>query len=200
MVENTGVTWNANKPLVAKIDFANIEEGSGIRPKRLKPGEYAATIKDVQGGLSKKSKTPQWVFLISPDSHPGAVYPYYCQLTADAAWKIRLLLLALGATVPKSVKAVDASKLKGKKLGIILEDDEYEGKLKSVIDTLIPVSEITDEPAGDVEDDDEDDEVEEEEAPPARKRTARKKKAEPEPVEDDDEDEDDGDDLDLDDL
>ncbi|QFP95795.1 hypothetical protein SEA_CHERRYONLIM_42 [Gordonia phage CherryonLim] len=195
MVENTGVTWNANKPLVAKIDFANIEEGSGIRPKRLKPGEYAATIKDVQGGLSKKSKTPQWVFLISPDSHPGAVYPYYCQLTADAAWKIRLLLLALGATVPKSVKAVDASKLKGKKLGIILEDDEYEGKLKSVIDTLIPVSEITDEPAGDVEDD-EDDDVEEEEAPPARKRTA-KKKVEPEPVEDED---DDSDDLDLDDL
>ncbi|QGJ92146.1 hypothetical protein PBI_LAUER_37 [Gordonia phage Lauer] len=193
MVENTGVTWNANKPLVAKIDFANIEESSGIRPKRLKPGEYAATIKDVQGGLSKKSKTPQWVFLISPDSHPGAVYPYYCQLTADAAWKIRLLLLALGATVPKSVKAVDASKLKGKKLGIILEDDEYEGKLKSVIDTLIPVSEITDEPAGDVEDDEDD---EEEEAPPARKRTTKKKV---EPVEDD-EDEDDSDDLDLDDL
>ncbi|AZS11792.1 hypothetical protein PBI_NINA_38 [Gordonia phage Nina] len=158
MAEKTqGVTVSKAKPLVAKIDFTNVTEGSGIRPKQLPPGEYAASIKDVKAGNSKKTGTPQWCFLIVPDKHPGATYPYYCQLTADQAWKIRQVLVAIGVSVPKSVKTIDASKLIGKKLGIILEDDEYEGKLKSVIDSLIPLSEVDegDTPAADDEDDDE---------------------------------------------
>ena len=158
MAEKTqGVTVSKAKPLVAKIDFSNVSEGSGIRPKQLPAGEYAATIKDVKAGNSKKTGTPQWCFLIVPDKHPGATYPYYCQLTADQAWKIRQVLVAIGVNVPKSVKTIDASKLIGKKLGIILEDDEYEGKLKSVIDSLIPLSEVDegDTPAADDEDDDE---------------------------------------------
>ncbi|QGH75905.1 hypothetical protein SEA_AXYM_38 [Gordonia phage Axym] len=158
MAEKTqGVTVSKAKPLVAKIDFTNVTEGSGIRPKQLPPGEYAASIKDVKAGNSKKTGTPQWCFLIVPDKHPGATYPYYCQLTADQAWKIRQVLVAIGVSVPKSVKTIDASKLIGKKLGIILEDDEYEGKLKSVIDSLIPLSEVDegDTPAAEDEDDDE---------------------------------------------
>ena len=159
MVEKTqGVTVSKAKPLVAKIDFTNVTEGSGIRPKQLPPGEYAASIKDVKAGNSKKTGTPQWCFLIVPDKHPGATYPYYCQLTADQAWKIRQVLVAIGVSVPKSVKTIDASKLIGKKLGIILEDDEYEDKLKSVIDSLIPLSEVAENDAPDA--DDEDDEPE----------------------------------------
>lgn len=156
MVEkNTGVTVSKNKPLVAKFDFTNVEEGSGIRPKHLPAGEYVGTVKAVKAGVSKKTGTPQWVFLISPKQHPGATYPYYCQLTAEQAWKIRQVLVAVGVSVPKSVKTIDASKLIGKDLGIILEDDEYEGKLKSVIDSLIPLAEVDE---GDIEpaDDDED--------------------------------------------
>jgi len=179
MAEKTqGVTVSKAKPLVAKIDFSSVTEGSGIRPKQLPAGEYAATIKDVKAGNSKKTGTPQWCFLISPKSHPGAIYPYYCQLTAEQAWKIRQVLVAVGVSAPKSVKTIDASKLIGKDLGIILEDDEYEGKLKSVIDSLIPLAEVDegDAPAADDEDD--------------------------EPAEDDADDsaDDEDDDLDLDDL
>ncbi|AUV60747.1 hypothetical protein SEA_TROJE_41 [Gordonia phage Troje] len=155
MAEKTqGVTVSKAKPLVAKIDFSNVSEASGIRPKQLPAGEYAAVIKDVKAENSKKTGTPQWKFLISPKAHPGAVYPYYCQLTAEMAWKIRQVLVAVGVTAPKSVKTIDASKLVGKSLGIILEDDEYEGKLKSVIDSLIPLSEVDegDTPAADDED------------------------------------------------
>ncbi|QDM56316.1 hypothetical protein SEA_SWEATNTEARS_40 [Gordonia phage SweatNTears] len=158
MAEKTqGVTVSKAKPLVAKIDFTNVTEGSGIRPKQLPPGEYAAVIKDVKAENSKKTGTPQWKFLISPKAHPGAVYPYYCQLTAEMAWKIRQVLVAVGVTAPKSVKTIDASKLVGKSLGIILEDDDYKDKLKSVIDSLIPLSEVDegDTPAADDEDDDE---------------------------------------------
>ena len=178
--KSQGVTVSKAKPLVAKIDFSNVSEGSGIRPKQLPAGEYAATIKDVKAGNSKKTGTPQWCFIIVPKSHPGASYPYYCQLTAEQAWKIRQVLVAVGVSAPKSVKTIDASKLIGKDLGIILEDDEYEGKLKSVIDSLIPLAEVDegDAPAADDEDDSDDED-------------------EPAPTDDD---EDGDDELDLDDL
>lgn len=195
MVDNNGVTVSKAKPLVAKIDFSNVSEGSGIRPKHVPAGEYAAHIKDIQAGNSKKTGTPQWVFLIVPEAHPGATYPYYCQLTAEQAWKIRQVLVAIGVSVPKSVKTIDASKLKGKKLGIILEDEEYDGKLKSVIDALIPLAEVSEADVPDADDEEDDEEPEEKPAP--RKRRA-KKQPEPEP-EDEDEDDDD-DELDLDDL
>lgn len=156
--KSQGVTVSKAKPLVAKIDFSNVTEGSSIRPKQLPAGEYAATIKDVKASNSKKTGTPQWCFIIVPKSHPGASYPYYCQLTAEQAWKIRQVLVAVGVSAPKSVKTIDASKLIGKDLGIILEDDEYEGKLKSVIDSLIPLAEVDegDAPAADEDDDSED--------------------------------------------
>ncbi|QOP64413.1 hypothetical protein SEA_ORLA_46 [Gordonia phage Orla] len=184
-VTNNGVTIGADK-LKAKVDFTNVSEGSGLRTKRLPAGEYLAVIKDVEYGESKKSQQPQWVFKISPVSHPGSVYPYYVGLTAEQAWKLRAVLTAIGVNVPKKAISVDAKKLIGKKLGIILEDDEYDGKEKSVIDAVIPVNEVDEEPVAKTKADDgnDDDEATEEDAAPAAA----------------DEPEDEDDDLDLDDI
>ncbi|QFG05111.1 hypothetical protein PBI_CLEO_35 [Gordonia phage Cleo] len=148
MVEKaTGVTVSASNPLTAKIDFSQVKEQSPIRPKQLPEGEYVAVIKDVEANKSKAGN-PQWVFLIQPESHPSAVYPYYCQLSVEHAWKIRNILTGIGVDAPKTAKSINAAKLVGKRLGIVLEDDEYEGKMKSVIAQIIPVSEVTE---GDVE-------------------------------------------------
>lgn len=195
MVEKaTGVSISAANPLTAKIDFSKVEDGggSGIRPKHLPEGEYVAIIKNVIANKSKAGN-PQWVFTISPEEHPGATYPYYCTLSAEQAWKIKLILSGVGVSVPKSVKQINASKLIGKKLGIILEDDEYNGKMKSIIDTIIPVADVVSPDMPEADDDEEDDDDDMEEQAPAPK-TRRKK---PEPAADDD---DDDDDLDLDDL
>lgn len=156
MVEKaTGVTVSANNPLTAKIDFSQVKEQSPIRPKQLPEGEYVAVIKDVQANNSKAGN-PQWVFLIQPESHPSAVYPYYCQLSVEHAWKIRNILAGIGVDAPKTAKSINAAKLVGKKLGILLEDDEYEGKMKSVIASIIPVSEVS-EPDADIAPEPEDD-------------------------------------------
>lgn len=182
-VTNNGVTIGADK-LKAKVDFTNVTEGSGLRTRRLPAGEYLAVIKDVEYGESKKSQQPQWVFKISPVNHPGAIYPYYVGLTAEQAWKLRAVLTAIGVNVPKKAISVDAKKLIGKKLGVILEDDEYEGKEKSVIDAVIPVTEVDEQPVKKQADDDDEDDVAESEPEAAADEPA------------DDED----DDLDLDDI
>ncbi|UJQ86209.1 hypothetical protein GIKK_44 [Gordonia phage GiKK] len=178
-VNNNGVTRGAD-PLKVKVDFTNVSEGSGLRTKRLPAGEYLAVIKDIEASESK-AKNPQWVFKISPVSHPGCVYPYYVGLTAEQAWKLRAVLVACGATVPKKAITVDAKKLIGKKLGIILEDDEYDNKEKSVIDAVIPANEVDEDATAAAPDDEPAEDPEEEAAAPA-------------------EDPEDDDDLDLDDL
>lgn len=164
------------------VDFTNVKEMT-FAPKHKPAGEYRAKITKVEDHV--KDSDTQWLFTIVPVSDQRAIYPYYCQLTEKAAWKIRKLCVAAGMAVPKKRVMVDPNKLVGKEIGISLDDDEYEGKLKSVIVDTFPAEDLTD------------DEPEQEEAPARKpaKKTASKK-----PVQEDvdeDVDEDDLDELDL---
>jgi hypothetical protein len=110
-------------------------------------------------------------------------------LAENQLWKVRNLLTASGINVPKKRLKLDPEKLVGKLIAVTMEDDEYEGKLKSVIAAVFPPAEMN-AGAEDVDEDEEDeeDEDEEEEPEPAPVKKARKKT--PPPVEDEDEDED----------
>lgn len=199
------------KAAAAVIDFTNVKEGSGFNKKRLPAGDYLAKITRVEDSPSKKDNEPQWLFTITPEDHKSVAYPYYCKLVENQLWKLRNLIQACGIAVPRKKIKLDPERLVGKLIGITLEDDEYDGKLQSVIAAIFEPSEVveSDTPAEDEDDDDvdeapapkkkaaakpepEDDEDDDEDDEPA---PAPKKKAKPAPVEDDDLDE-----LDLDDL
>lgn len=196
------------------LDFSNVKESSGINPKHLESGEYAAKIVSVDE-MEAKDGTPMWLFIISPDEHRNATYPYYCKLQENQLWKVRNLFISAGLgklVAGKSKVKINPEKVVGKAVGILLEEDEYEGKMKSVIEAVMPVSDLEDggvdeDPDIDVDEDDEeveeapvakkrkpapvveddeDDEEEEEEAPAPK----RKRKAKAAPVVEDDEDED----------
>lgn len=171
--------------LKVSVDFTGVKEASGINPKRMAAGDYAATISKVTREQSKKSGNDQLVFLFTLKDHRTAIYPYYVGLDASTLWKLRNILLAVGAKAPKGKANIDVERLVGRDVGITLEDDEYEGKDKSVIDAVFSVKELDDEsaPMADEPDDDEEDEK------PAKKSQA----AEPE----DDNEEDELDELDL---
>lgn len=177
------VTVSKKSELVAKIDFSDVKDPSPYSPKPVEPGEYLAHVSNVTSQRSKSDDTLMWVFALKLDSVPGAVYPFYCKLTPNQLWKLHQLGIACGLDMPKSVKTVQAEKFVGKALGVIVEEDEYNGKPKGVVSKCIPVSEVGDEPVsrpttkGAVEEDLEEDT--------------------PTPAEDDDDDEDD---IDLDEL
>ena len=150
------------------LDFTNVKDASGINPKRMPAGDYKAVIINVEETM--KEDIPMWNFYIQLDDNRSAVYPYYCKLQENQLWKVRNLLIAAGKSVPKKRVSVDPSKLLKSVIGVTLADDEYEGKLKSVIDAVFPANELAeattpagveDEPdeleASDVPDDDEDD-------------------------------------------
>jgi len=153
------------------IDFTNVKEGGAFNTKRQPEGDYRAKVTSVTDAPAKDGVN-QWLFTIQAGT---GTYPYYCKHQENQYWKIRNLLVAAGMNVPKKKVKVDPNKLVGKTIAVTLEDDEYEGKMKSVVSATFPASELEE---GDAPDETEDDIDDEEEAP--------KKKAAP--VEDDEED------------
>lgn len=185
-----------------RADFSEAAEKGDFSPRHVKEGEYLAKITAAEVSESKAGNKQIIFTFVSPQIR-GATYPYYVPLDGKGAWKLRALLEAVGmSTGGKKAVNFDTDRLIGKECGIELLDDEYEGRMKSKIQTTFSKSEIVDEDAsdGDVADEDDDYDEEPEEKQPTRKRTPAKKTAaarrKPAPVEEDDED----DDLDLDEL
>lgn len=190
------------------LDMTNVKERGPWNPTRMESGDYVAKVVAVYETTTKANNEQMWVFAFQPQDFRSAVYPYYCVLNTDNYWKIRTVCMAAGMAVPKKRVALDPNKLVGKTIGITLIDDEYDGKVKSIVDGVMSADGLVGPSKQDIEEEDiEDDELEEEEeeAPAPKRRTAAKKapakkapvKRKPAPVEEDDEDEDlDEDDLD----
>ena len=169
------------------LDFSNVKESSGINPKHMEEGEYLAKVIEVRDDDAKDGEA-MWNFLFQLEDHKTATYPYYVKLVENQLWKLRNLFIAAGVDIPKKAVKIDPNKVVGKTVCVVLEDDEYEGKLKSVIAALMPKEEFEGyegdtAPADDDEDDDEDEE------PAPKKRGRPKKVVEPEEDDEDDEEE-----------
>lgn len=175
--------------LVISVDFSDVKESSGINPKQQDEGDYLARIIKVEMKKTKEKNEPMALILFQDANMRSAVYPYYCTFTDNMLWKIRNAFIAAGVPVPKSKGKIDLGKLINKEVGITLEDDEYDGKMKSVISAVFHKDELepTEAEDDDFEDDEEEDEDEVEEAPAPK----AKKKAAPAPVEEEDEEEED---------
>lgn len=170
------------------LDFSNVKESSGINPKHLEEGEYLAKVTEVRDDAAKDGEA-MWNFLIQPEDHKTATYPYYVKLVENQLWKLRNLFVAAGVDIPKKAVKIDPNRVVGKTICIVLEDDEYDGKVKSVISALMPKEEFEGYEGDTSPADDEDDDEEDEPAPVKRGRGRPRKVVEPEPEEDDEDDE-----------
>jgi len=129
-------------PATAQIlDFTNVKDRGQYNPKHKPAGDYKARVVKVEQTDSQAGNA-MWVFAIQLEDDASAVYPHRCVLNENNIWKVRNLLVAAGMTVPKKRVKVDPSKVVGKTIGITLEDDEYEGKLKSVVQATFPASDL----------------------------------------------------------
>jgi hypothetical protein len=126
------------------VDFSGVQDRGAFSPKRVPAGDYAAKITKVEDGESKKDQSFQYIFTIKLSKFSQNSYPYYCKLQENQLWKLRNLAVAAGLNVPKKRMKFDPNKVVGKEVGVTMEDDEYEGKLKSVVAAVFPVSELAD--------------------------------------------------------
>ena len=133
------------------LDFSGVEDRAGnFRPRRKPEGDYYAHVVEVKDHTSKEGNEG-WVFTIKVDGDARSSYPYYVNFDKEQLWKARGLAVACGVKVPSGKVKMDPNKLTGKALGIALEDDEYEGRVKSTIAAIFPLEELSDarnEPGG----------------------------------------------------
>lgn len=138
---------------VKVVDFTNVKDGGGFNPVQQTPGDYKAKITKVADHKSHAGNEG-WVFsIVTPGGNGRATYPYYCTIDEKSLWKVRNLFIAAGMAVPKKRVKVDPNKLVGKVIGISLDDDEYEGKMKSQIVATFPADELDGDSPDDAGDD-----------------------------------------------
>ncbi|WKV22146.1 DNA polymerase [Mycobacteroides phage 8UZL] len=167
------------------IDFSNVKERGNYQPKHVAAGDYRGKITKVVDDPAKDG-TKMWTFTIESPEIPRATYPYYCKLAENQFFKLKSLFEAAGTSVGKRKVKVDPNRLIGKEIGFALEDDEYEGRMKSVIVEVFPASEVGDAPEDDEEEDedlepDADDEEEEEAEEEPEEDAEEEEEEEPEP-------------------
>jgi len=169
----------AKKASVQVADFSKVKDRGSFNPHQVEAGDYLAKVTKVEDAKSKNDDGFQYLFTIKLSKYSQYSYPYYCKLTENQLWKLRNLLVAGGLNVPKSRTKVDPNRVVGKTIGVTMEDDEYEGKMKSVIAAVFPAAELAGEagPAQDEPDEDDDDETEDEEPEekPKKKKDKGKK-------------------------
>ena len=176
------------------VDFSNVKDRGDFNTARVEAGDYLAKVVKVEDTESKGDSSFMYVFTIKLSKYSQYGYPYYCKLTENQLWKLRNLLVAGGLNVPKARLKVDPNKVIGKTIGVTMEDDEYEGREKSVIAAVFPAAELAaeagpsqDEPEeDDDEDEDEVDETEEVKTPAKKKKKKKKKSADVEELDLDD--------------
>ena len=149
-----------------RIDFSGVDKEirSGSRAAHVPEGDYLAKPVNAELRKSEKSgsKYLSWRFqIVEPKKFKGKTLYDRTSLKPDALWNLRnLIFSAVGKNIAGRVVNLDPESIYGKVLCITVEDDEYEGKLRSQIVDYQPKKAYG---AKDEEDDDDEDEEEEEE-------------------------------------
>lgn len=135
------------------IDFSDVKTPSFVTLHQ-EPGVYNAEIIGVEMVKTKSDNTDMLVFAVK--AGPGR-YPYYCKIVPNQLWKLRELIEAAGTKVPSKVVQIDPDKYVGKKINVELEDDTYNGKLRSRVARVAQFTEVEHKEKEEVQQDVEDD-------------------------------------------
>jgi len=208
----------AKKTNKLRVNFGGVDKEirkHSQKASRVPEGDYL--VKILEGTPKESEKTGNrfinWrVQIVKPSKFKGKVVYGMTSLKKEALWNLRNLVhAATGKNIAGKTVDLDLDGLRNKIVGAAIEDDEYEGKVRSRVNTWFPKDEFEepeddeededdedeeedeeDEDDDEEEDEDEEDEEEEEEKPKKKGKKKAKKKAD-----DDDDDEDDLEEVDV---
>lgn len=195
-----------------KVDFSGVSDGGG--GFRIPAGDYVVKVKKVEQKIGESSGKPylNWELEVisgGDKSAKGKVLYHTTSLQPQALFNLRNVLVALGIDIPKKSLEIGLDKLKGKIMGVTVEDDEYRGedgrkqKKSSIVETFAVKQgkggkyekmAIPDEEEFDDEDEDEDDDDSEDDDDDEEEDEDEDSDEDDEDDEDSDDDEDDEDD------
>jgi hypothetical protein len=172
-----------------RIDFGGVPKEKRARFRRIKEGTYKAKVVSHKKKWKDddKSNPPYyaWTLQITEGKYKGTPFIENTSLKKDALFNLRNLIFACTdgkKNVAGKTVNFNPKNLYGKVIGIVVEDEEYDNKMRSKVVDMLPLSEVEEdeegeEEAGDEADEDDDEDTDDDED---------------DEDEDEDEDEDDG--------
>jgi len=150
-------------PSVLTVDFSNVgDRTEGGRAAHVPPGDYLAQVLGVELRSKKDDETSKYLSwklgIIKPEKFKGAGVIYFVtSLKEEALWNLRNFLEDCGIKVPKSAIKLPLADIIAKKptLGVTLDDDEYNGKVKSKVQATFKKADYEDTGEATTEDEDE---------------------------------------------
>lgn len=135
-----------------RIDFSKTEERSGWNTRQIPAGIYKAKIASVKE-TEAQDGTAMLVYGFQPTNKRfrTRMFPFYCKLQQNQLWKLRDLLVAAGEKIPKKALNIDPNKVVGREIAIEVEDDVWEGKVRSQVQAVYD-TELVDEDEDQFED------------------------------------------------
>lgn len=119
-------------------------KGVSSRDKIVPEGSYRAIVMKVTKGTAKSGYPKlDWIFEVSEGPEEGHRFrPYVTSLQVQSLWNLRAVLEALGVEVPDEDLQIVFGELKGLELGLAIEHETYEHRLKERIIDLFPLEEL----------------------------------------------------------
>lgn len=123
-----------------EVDLTNVQDSSFAIPD----GTYKAKCIDITQDVSK-SGNPMfiWEFEIVEGDYKGRTFKSWTAVTPAAMWKIAETVQALGVGQTGQVVKFKKGDVINKLCGIVMEQDEYNGKPTSRITRVISLEEMT---------------------------------------------------------
>jgi hypothetical protein len=129
---------------IVTVDFGDTESRGGKKSERgthVPPGDYAVKVVKTQLGKSSEKESPG-IFvtyqITAPKKYKGKKLVDRLWLTKKALWRVRQTWEACGVKVPSKKVKLDPKKIIGKTCAVSVDDDEYEGKIRSnIVDTFL---------------------------------------------------------------
>lgn len=123
-----------------EVDLTNVDTSGGFK---IPEGTYRAKLVEVEQSVSKGGNPMfVWTFEISAGDHVGFQLKTFTAITPAAMWKVAETVEALGVGQSGSVVKFKRSDVINRECGLVVEDQEYNGNVRSSIARVISLKEM----------------------------------------------------------
>lgn len=135
--KNAATPAPRQRPGVLNVDFTGITSGGNYN---IPEGDYVAEVTEVEQKLSKQQKPFIAFTLTLRGDQEGKKLFHNCSLQPQALFNLRRTLEALGYEVPNGPMYLNLTELQGLYLGVHVENEEYQGKVRPRVTDVFPLS------------------------------------------------------------
>lgn len=121
-----------------EVDLTNVQDNF-----KVPDGLYRVRCQEVEQSVSKGGNPMfVWTFVVVDGEYAGREFKIFTALTPAAMWKVAETVVALGVGQQGQVVKFKRSDVVGKDCGALIEENEYNGQVRSQIARVMSLKEL----------------------------------------------------------